>query len=137
MQTAEEHAEQVAGLVGDLRRTAARYPADTSLRRLVAELGSVSPRFVELWQAPPDPAPAERSRQKVIQHPDVGRITLERATLVVAGDDLRIMAYTAEPATTDAERLELATVPGTRSLLEQDHRVHDPGTTNSRPPRRS
>jgi len=35
----------------------------------------------------------------------------------VAGDDLRIMVYTAEPGTEDAVRLELAIVLGTQSLV--------------------
>jgi hypothetical protein len=47
----------------------------------------------------------------------VGLIRLECHTLVVAGDDLRIMAYTAEPHTEDAQRLELAIVLGTQSLV--------------------
>lgn len=98
--------------------TVARYPADTRVRRLVAELRGASPRFIELWEAAPDPAPAERSRHKVIEHPAVGRIALECDTLIVAADDLRIMAYTAEPGTQDAQRLELAIVLGTQSLAE-------------------
>ena len=36
VQTPEEHADQVARLVADLRMTAARYPKDTALRRLSA-----------------------------------------------------------------------------------------------------
>jgi hypothetical protein len=35
--------------------------------------------------------------------------------LTVAGSDLRIMIYTAEPGTEDVERLELLTVPGTQT----------------------
>lgn len=116
VQTEQEHAEQVARLVADLRVTVARYPADTRVRRLVAELRGASPRFIELWKAAPDPAPAELSRHKVIEHPAVGRIALECDTLIVAADDLRIMAYTAEPGTQDAQRLELAIVLGTQSL---------------------
>ncbi len=118
VQTAEEHAEQVALLVADLRMTTLRYPADIRLRRLVADLRAASPRFVELWESVPHPAPAERSRHKVIEHPAVGRIALECDTLIVAGDDLRIMVYTAEPDTHDAQRLELAIVLGTQSLIE-------------------
>ena len=117
-QTTEEHDEQVAHLVADLRMTAARYPNDTRLRRLVADLRAASPRFVELWGTAADPAPAEQSRHKVIEHPTVGPITLDCDTLVVAGDNLRIMAYTAEPGTEDADRLELAIVLGTQSLVE-------------------
>lgn len=115
-QTPEEHAELVAGLVADLRMTAARYPNDARLRRLVADLRAASPEFVRLWAAPAGPPRAEPSRHKVIQHPSVGPIALDCDTLVVAGDDLRIMAYTAEPGTEDAERLELAIVLGTQAL---------------------
>jgi hypothetical protein len=39
-------------------------------------------------------------------------------TLVVAASDLRIMIYTAEPDTEDAERLSLAIVLGTQSLID-------------------
>jgi len=105
-------------LVADLRLTATRYPHDTAVRRLVADLLDASPRFVELWNAPPEPAPAEPSRHKTIDHPAVGPIAVECDTLIVAGNDLRIMAYTAEPGTQDAQRLELAITLGTQSLAE-------------------
>ena len=118
VQTSEEHAEQVSRLVADLRLTATRYPRDGSLRRLVAQLRAASPRFVELWEAAPDPAPADQSRHKVIQHPDLGPINLECDTLVVAGADLRIMAYTAEPDSEDAQRLEFAILLGAQTLVE-------------------
>jgi hypothetical protein len=39
--------------------------------------------------------------------------------LVVAVDDLRITACTAEPGTEDAERLALAVVLGTQTLLDR------------------
>lgn len=113
--TPEEHAELQAGLVGDLRMTAARYPADRTLTRLVSEL-SQSPRFVELWDAGESVSRQEPGRRKVIDHPAAGRITLDCDTLIVAADDLRIMVYTAAPGTEDAERLALAVVLGTQSL---------------------
>jgi hypothetical protein len=118
VQTAQEHDEQVARLVADLRMTAARYPHDQRLRRLLADLRAASHRFVELWETAGEPAPAEPSRHKVVAHPAVGPIALDCDTLVVAGDDLRIMVYTAEPGTPDAERLDLAIVLGTQSLVE-------------------
>jgi len=118
VQTGEEHDDQVSHLVADLRLTAMRYPRDGRLRRLVAELRAASPHFVELWEAAPGPAPADQSRHKVIEHPAVGPIALECDTLVVAGEDLRIMVYTAEPDSEDAHRLELAIVLGTQSLVE-------------------
>jgi len=57
------------------------------------------------------------ARRKVIDHPAVGRITLDCDTLIVAADDLRIMIYTAELETEDAERLSLAIVLGTQALI--------------------
>jgi len=117
VQTPDEHADQVARLVADLRLTAARYPKDATLRRLVSDLRDASPLFTELWDGSRGAAPDEPSRHKVIHHPTVGPIALECDTLVVAGDDLRIMVYTAEPGTEDAERLELAIVLGTQSLI--------------------
>jgi len=56
--------------------------------------------------------------QAHFDHPNVGLITLDCDTLIVAGDDLRIMVYTAEPGTQDAERLALAIVLGTQALTD-------------------
>ncbi|GAB2605830.1 transcriptional regulator [Paractinoplanes abujensis] len=115
--TPREHAEHVARLIADLRLTASRYPADRALRKLIGELAEASPRFAELWESDAaPPAPGETSKHKVIEHPAVGRIALDCDTLVVSLDDLRIMIYTAEPGTEDADRLALATVLGTQSL---------------------
>ncbi|MEY9862009.1 transcriptional regulator with XRE-family HTH domain [Catenulispora sp. GAS73] len=117
--TAREQADHEARLVADLRLTSSRYPADQSLRRLVRDLADDSPRFAGLWDAgDTPPPPADLSKQKVVEHPSVGRIALDCDTLIVAGDDLRVMAYTAEPGTADAERLALAIVVGTQSLVE-------------------
>jgi transcriptional regulator with XRE-family HTH domain len=116
--TPDEQAEFEAGLVADLRLTAARYPADRSLRRLVGELRTLSPRFALLWDSGNADPGQETSKHKVIAHPEVGHITLDCDVLAVAGDDVRIMVYTAEPGTDDAERLALAVVLGTQSLVE-------------------
>jgi transcriptional regulator with XRE-family HTH domain len=115
----EGKADLEAALVADLRLTAARYPADRTLTRLVGELTAHSPRFAELW-ASGDPGPHQRdpSRRKTIDHPMVGHITLDCDTLIVAADDLRVMVYTAEPGTEDAERLALAVVLGTQTLVD-------------------
>jgi transcriptional regulator with XRE-family HTH domain len=116
VQTELQRAEHVALLVADLRLTASRYPADRSLRRLLDDLAGTGPRFAELWDADPPARPAEPSKRKVVDHPAAGRLTLDCDTLVVAGDDLRITVYTAEPGTPDADRLDLAIVLGTQTL---------------------
>lgn len=116
--TPAELSEQQQGLVADLRLTAAKYPADPRVRRLVAELRRQSPRFAELWDSGDLRPHEDRSRHKFFEHPEVGRIGLDCDILVVASDDLRIMVYTAEPDTEDAERLALAIVLGTQVLVE-------------------
>ena len=116
--TPAEQAEFEAGLVADLRLTAARYPADQRLKQLTRDLAAHSPRFVELWESGGAEPHHDSGRRKTIDHPDVGRITLDCDVLIVAADDLRIMIYTAEPDTEDAERLALAIVLGTQSLID-------------------
>ncbi len=114
--SAEERAEFEAGLVADLRLTASRYPSDQRLQQLIADLTAQSPRFAELWGAGIPQLRHDAGRHKVIDHPEVGLIALDCDTLIVASDDLRIMIYTAEPGTEDAERLALAIVVGNQSL---------------------
>lgn len=103
-----------SALVSDLRNTAARYPADLALRELIADLRAGSARFAELW----DSGIVQRHElhAKVIDHPVVGTITLDCDMFTVTGADLRVIIYTAEPGTEDAEKLELLTVLGTQSL---------------------
>ncbi|MGZ0152871.1 helix-turn-helix transcriptional regulator [Kribbella sp. WER1] len=110
--TPSERAEFEAGLAADLRRTASRYPADSSLTHLIEELTARSPRFAELWTSPEPDRMHEPTKQKVVDHPAAGRITVDCDVLFVATDDVRIMVYTAEPGTEDAERLALAIVLG-------------------------
>jgi transcriptional regulator with XRE-family HTH domain len=114
--TPQEQAEHEARLVADLRLTASRYPADRTLRHLITDLASGSPRFAELWDTETPLSLTNTSRQKTIDHPAVGPITLDCDTLLVTLDDLRITVYTAEPGTEDADRLALAIVLGTQSL---------------------
>ncbi len=104
------------GLVADLRATASRYPADRRLARLIAELRAKSERFAGLWDS--GAVGRHQASRKTIDHPQVGPVTLDCDVLSVAGDDLRIMVYTAEPGTDDAERVALLGVIGTQSLVE-------------------
>lgn len=115
--TPDEQADLQRLLVADLRLTASRYPADPALRRLVGVLAAESPRFVKLWESGDLEPRSELSRRKTIEHPVVGLVTLDCDALVVTADDLRLMVYTAEPDTEDADRLALALVLGTQTLV--------------------
>jgi hypothetical protein len=112
--TPEAKGAREAALVADLREAAARYPDDQRLRRLVAALRDNSDRFAELWDA--ETIGHHEAARKTIDHPRVGPVALDCDVLTVAGSDLRIMVYTTEPDTEDAERLELLTVLGTQTL---------------------
>jgi len=114
-QTPEARRALEAALVGDLRATAARYPADQRLRRLVADLRASSDRFAGLWAS--GAVGRHEASRKTIDHPQVGPVTLDCDVLTVKGSDLHIMIYTAEPGTGDADRLALLTVLGTQALV--------------------
>ena len=104
--------------VADLRRAVGTYPDDARLSRLVDDLRQASPRFAKLW--------AKRlvnttgSKTKTIVHPEVGPITLDCDVLSVAGSDLRLVVYTAEPSSPDADRLRLVQVIGLQELSARD-----------------
>src|SRR5204863_33693 len=71
-------------------------------------------RFTELWDA--GAVGRHEASRKTVDHPQVGAVTLDCDVLGVAGSDLRIMVYSAEPGTDDAERLALLAVVGTQDL---------------------
>ncbi|MFG3114526.1 helix-turn-helix transcriptional regulator [Streptomyces sp. NPDC048197] len=102
-------------VVADLRAAVRRYPADQRLGQLIAELRAHSDRFAELWDS--GAVGRHEASRKTIDHPQVGTMTLDCDLLSVAGSDLRIMIYTAEPGTEDAERLELLAVLGTQTMV--------------------
>jgi transcriptional regulator with XRE-family HTH domain len=112
--TPESRRALQAALVADLRAAAGRYPADRRLRRLVGELRVNSDRFTELWDS--GAVGHHATAHKIVDHPHVGPVALDCDTLTVAGTDQRIMIYTAEPGSEDAERLALVTVLGTQTL---------------------
>jgi hypothetical protein len=104
--------------VADLRRALGMYPDDARLCRLADELRQLSPRFAELW--------AERAvntlspTSKTIVHPEVGAITLDCDVLTVTGSDLRLVVYTTEPSSPDADRLRLVQVLGLQRISRPD-----------------
>lgn len=109
------------GAVADLRRAFGSYPDDTGLRQLVDDLQQASPRFARLWASRVISA-SGGSNSKTIVHPAVGPITLDCDVLTVAGSDLRIVVYTADPSSPDADRLRLTQVIGLQELRPGDTR---------------
>jgi transcriptional regulator with XRE-family HTH domain len=104
--------------VADLRRATGAYPDDARLSQLVDELRRISPRFAKLWAA--RVVNATGSNSKTIVHPEVGPITLDCDVLTVTSSDLRLVVYTAEPSSPDADRLRLVQVIGLQELSARD-----------------
>ena len=101
-------------IVADLHAALLRLPDDPDLASIVADLRRASPRFEQLWHTT---EPRERRPQrKTIDHPVVGRFTLDCDKLEVTGSDLQIVVFTAEPGTPDADALTMAVVVGLQEM---------------------
>ena len=105
VRTPEEDASLEAEAVADLHEALGRYPEDPDLRALIADLREASPRFAELWEQ--RPVATRPPGRKTVEHPEVGRITLDCDHLTVTGSDLRLVVYTAPAGSPDAEALAL------------------------------
>jgi transcriptional regulator with XRE-family HTH domain len=99
-----------ANAVADLRRVAGAYPDDVELRQLIADLCRTSPRFADLWRQ--RIVNTQAANRKTIVHPDVGALTLDCDVLTAEGTDIRLVVYTADPSTPDADKLDLVRVLG-------------------------
>jgi transcriptional regulator with XRE-family HTH domain len=108
----EEEAAAIE-MVADLRAAAVRYPDDPDVRSLVVQLLD-SERFRALWQSARAEAP--RASRKTIVHPAVGRLSLHCDLLLIPDTDQRLIVYSAEPGTRDADALDLLRVIGTQHL---------------------
>ncbi|MFI6340862.1 helix-turn-helix transcriptional regulator [Streptomyces sp. NPDC050535] len=102
-------------LVADLRVTAAAHPHDARLASFVDRMRADNPRFARLWSN--GTARTHAGDRKTVEHPLVGDIALDLDILTAAGTDLRIITYTAEAETTDAEKLN--TLRATRNGLNR------------------
>jgi len=104
-----------AALVADLRLARAAYPGEKELDELVQGAAQVSADFLELWAtATLGSRLGGRTR---IQHPLVGEIALDSDVLKVPDHDVRIVTYTAEPGTPDAEKLDFLRGVAVRTAL--------------------
>ncbi|GEB50099.1 helix-turn-helix transcriptional regulator [Streptomyces cacaoi] len=97
-----------------LRATAARYPEDPEVARLVGELLSGSAEFSRLWDAH-DVRP-ESSLRKTVNHPLIGPIALNCDLLDISDQDQQLVLYTVEPGSPAEEALRLLSVIGTQRM---------------------
>jgi transcriptional regulator with XRE-family HTH domain len=111
----DDHAEEFSNdLVADLRSAVGRYPADTSLTKLVGRLREESPDFERRWASAR--VAQHRSSRKTAKNTPVGDITVDCDVLTVPGSDLHIVVYTTVPGSEDESRLRLLAVTGIQAL---------------------
>jgi hypothetical protein len=101
-------------IVADLHAALIRLPEDPDIASVVADLRAESPRFAELWET--TPARVRASRRKTLDHPLVGRMTVDCDVLSVHGSDLQIVVFSAEPGTPDADALSMAIIVGLQDM---------------------
>ncbi|MDP9796119.1 transcriptional regulator with XRE-family HTH domain [Catenuloplanes nepalensis] len=80
-------------VVAELRDTAHRYPADTELASMIADLRAGSPEFARLWDAPP--ATGGHADRLRVPSPVHGHLHLDLDVLTINPGDLRVVVYTA------------------------------------------
>src|SRR5439155_23845148 len=98
--------EKVAGeLVAHLRSEAGRNPYDRGLSDLVGELSTRSEEFRTRWAA--HNVRFHRTGTKRLHHPVVGDLELSYEALELPGEDLTLLAYTAEPGSPTHDGLNL------------------------------
>ncbi|GAA5131751.1 helix-turn-helix transcriptional regulator [Pseudonocardia adelaidensis] len=110
----EERGRLDRAIVSDLRRTAARYPDDPGLGRLVAELRAGSDRFERLWTL--RELDERHGDTKRMRHPELGVLELDCNVLHVQGDDQVLLVYSAAPGSREAEALALLGVLGLQEV---------------------
>jgi len=109
----DEAATFAREMVADLHVAASAYPDDLALMSLISDLRTASPLFLHLWD---DWHVGRRNNErKVVNSPTVGLVTLDCDVLATADSDLRLVVYTAQPGSADAEKLELLKVVGAYS----------------------
>lgn len=93
-------------MVGVLRAAAGRDPYDRALTDLIGELSTRSPEFARRWAA--HDVQFHRTGRKQLRHPVVGDLDLTYEAFELPGDPgLTMLVYTAEPASTTQDALDL------------------------------
>ncbi len=111
---AEEHDRHSRTHVADLRATAARRRGDPDVQQLVAELLTASEEFRRLWDS--HEVAVRRRDEKVILHPEVGRLDLLCEKLASLDADQTLVMLFPRPGTDAGERLALLRVIGSQSF---------------------
>jgi transcriptional regulator with XRE-family HTH domain len=106
----EDHDTHSRSYVANLRAVYGRDPEDLETRELVELLSSESAEFRELWSR--HEVLVRRDTHKRFVHPTIGLIELDCQILTAENQTERLVVFTAEPGSEDADRLKLLAVVG-------------------------
>jgi MmyB-like transcription regulator ligand binding domain/Helix-turn-helix domain len=106
-------------LVGALRVHAGRNPRDRDLSDLMGELSTRSDEFVERWAR--QNVRLHRTARKRLHNRVVGEIELTGNALELPGDDLVLIAYTADPGSQAEDQLKLLAAWSATQETAADH----------------
>jgi transcriptional regulator with XRE-family HTH domain len=105
-------------IVAILRAEAGRNPYDRALTDLIGELSTRSETFRTRWAA--HDVRFHRTGRKQLHHPVVGDLDLSFEAMELPGEDLTVLAYTAEPGSPSQDSLNLlASWAATLAQLDQ------------------
>jgi transcriptional regulator with XRE-family HTH domain len=112
-----------AATVALLRAEAGRHPEDRALRELIGELSTLSAEFRTMWAS--HDIRIRHEGIKRLQHPVVGALALTFQALALPTPSqvvLELSIYTAEPATTDEERMKILATWSATTVAETAQR---------------
>ncbi len=92
-------------IVAMLRSEAGRNPYDKALTDLVGQLSTQSDTFRTRWAA--HNVRFHRTGRKQLRHPVVGALDLSYEAMELPGEELTVLAYTAEPGSPSQDALNL------------------------------
>ena len=110
-------------LVGALRAQAGRDPRDKTLSDLIGELVTRSDEFVAQWAR--QNVRLHRTARKRLHNRVVGDIELTGNALELAGDDLTLIAYTADAGSQAEDQLKLLATWTATQRHATDPAMHD------------
>ena len=110
----EDHAMHSRAFTADIRTAHAKHGPRSRVGGIVEALLAESPEFAQLWEA--HEVSGGHSREKRVQHPQVGVMQLQCQFLVDPEQGQTLLVLTATPGTESYEMLQLLSVIGTQAL---------------------
>lgn len=107
-----DHAEVSRNFTAGARSVLAKHGPGSRAATLVEALLRESPEFAERWQD--HELPTGGSREKRLQHPDVGIVNVQCQHLLDPEQAQLLLVFTATPGTDDHDKLQLFNVLGDR-----------------------